>query len=118
MDAAQTAKLASGNFGLLYDKGGWKTSYLGRMKLEILTLCGSAEAIGGAITIKDATDRIYFNKSSSVISPCCIVYRLRFDPIEIGNHTIKIVKQKQMNAKPTCAALERYNPAQSELRRF
>lgn len=60
------------------------------MKLEILTLCGSAKAIGGAITIKDATDRMYSDKPAGIISPCCFVFRIRFDPPELGNHTIKI----------------------------
>src|SRR5437773_2225296 len=60
------------------------------MKLEILTLCGSAESFGNAVTIKDCTDRMYSDKSAAVLSPCSIVFRIRFDPMELGNHIIRV----------------------------
>jgi hypothetical protein len=61
------------------------------MKLEILTLCHSAdENKSNGIDIIAASDRVYSDIAPGKISRCVLFYRLRFDATEAGNHNVSI----------------------------
>jgi len=60
------------------------------MKLEILTLCDSAEIKSHSLSLIAATDRIWSERAPGQIPKCSLAFRVRFDATEIGEHSIII----------------------------
>ena len=60
------------------------------MKLEIFTFCDFANVYGGALCITGIADAICAPQAPLKIPRFCIVYRIRFEASEEGEHNINI----------------------------
>ena len=58
------------------------------MKLEILTVCESANIQGQALSIVAASDKIYSNQAPCIVPQFFIVFRIRFELPEEGEHSV------------------------------
>lgn len=60
------------------------------MKLEIFTLCDEAHEANGKLYINGAFQNLFSAGFPCVHPRFCVVARLRFIPIEIGDHAIQV----------------------------
>lgn len=60
------------------------------MNIEVIALCDAATESGGKLNILGARDTIWLPQVPAVHPQCAIALRIRFSPIEEGNHRIKI----------------------------
>jgi hypothetical protein len=62
------------------------------MNVQIITLCDAANTdSGGKLNILGAFDQIFAQKEPLMHPSCCLVVKIRFDKIEEGTKTIKIM---------------------------
>ena len=60
------------------------------MNIEVIALCDAAIQSGGKLSILGAFDTIGLPQVPAVHPQCAIALRIRFSPIEDGNHRVKI----------------------------
>jgi hypothetical protein len=61
------------------------------MKVEILTVCDYATNYGNKLCIIGAAETFHSTAPQSFLTNCFLVYRLRFEVGEEGDHNLKIV---------------------------
>jgi len=74
---------------------GGTTPILGRLKLEIFTLCDSAVDYGGKVCILGAFDSLSAAEAPYTVTHCAVVARMRFHRIEEGNHKLRVTLADQ-----------------------
>ncbi len=60
------------------------------MNIEFLTLCEAADLEGDTISVTHASNRLFSKSPASIIARCCVVFRIRFELNEEGEHNASI----------------------------
>ncbi|MGH7952360.1 MAG: DUF6941 family protein [Limisphaerales bacterium] len=85
------------------------------MKVEILTICDYATNYGNKLCIIGSSETFHSTQPQSFLSNCFLVYRLRFEVGDDGNHKLKIVvsdedgKEVKQFSKDNVIAVQRPN---------